>query len=352
MVQRFDEKRLELIGEPLPVAERVGSSGIAGYYSITTNGVLAYRSGENIQISQPEWFDRQGKVLGRTGEPSIYFGVALSPNGTQVALANNSASFSSDLWLIDLARGTNTRFTFGQGYNFLPIWSPDGSRIIFASDRGGTGDLYQKLVSGVKDEEVLLKSSNPKYPTSLSGDGRFLLYTALDPKTNCDLWVLPLQGDRKPIPLLQTNFNEFDGHFSPDMRWVAYVSDESGKNEIYVRGISQQSSGGAPLETVGKWLVSKGGGTGPRWRGDGKELYYRALDGRVMAMQVATDTAFKAGTPEPLFQTPPDVKTLFIPIPYWDVTSNGSRFILWTQFTENTSTPFTIVLNWPSLLKK
>src|SRR5208282_1505365 len=209
------------------------------------------------------------------------------------------------LWLVDFSRGTSTRFTFGPSSGRRAIWSPDGHRIIFASNRSGVFDLYQKQASGVKDEELLLKSSEDKYPTSLSRDGHFLLYQASDPKTTkTDLWVLPLEGEKKPLPFLRTEFSNYDGQFSPDGRWIAYVSDESGRNEIYVRTFSPDSAAAAS-DTGGKWLISTGGGSGVRWRGDGKELYYLAPDRKVMAVEIAANLVFRAGVPKALFQTPP-----------------------------------------------
>jgi Tol biopolymer transport system component len=231
----------------------------------------------------------------------------------------------------------------------MPVWSPDGSRIVFSAGRDG--NLYQKLASGAKDEELVLKSSGFKWPNSWSSDGRFLLYTEQNPKTKFDLWVLPLEGDRQPIPFLRTEFNEGDGHFSPDMRWVAYTSDESGSNEIYVRGFSQGS--GASSDRGGKWQVSVGGGTGARWRKDGKELYYRAPDDKVMAVDVTAGAVFQSGTPKPLFQAPinPDEEAMGSKLfSIWDVTSDGNRFLLATPPEEKT--PFNVVLNWQAGLKK
>jgi Tol biopolymer transport system component len=254
-----------------------------------------------------------------------------------------------DIWLIDPARGTNARFTFVQGINALPVWSPDGRHIIFASSREGTFNLYQKVASGIKDEEVLLKSANPKYPTSWSSDGRFLLYTAVDPKTKDDLWVLPLEGDRKPMPFLRTEFNELDGHLSPDMRWVAYTSDESGNNEIYVRGFLKAS--GTSSDTGGKWQVSQGGGAGPRWRKDGKELYYLAPNGDVMVVQITAGTVLQLEKPKALFHAPPLAQSA-LPISSWDVAPDGNRFLLSRMAAEATPSPFTVVLNWQAGLNK
>jgi Tol biopolymer transport system component len=255
------------------------------------------------------------------------------------------------LRLLDFARGTNTPLTFSSSSNVYPVWSPDGSRIIFASNRDGAFDLYQKEASGVKDEEPLLKSSDDKLPTSWSSNGRFLLYSPQDPKTKYDLWVLPLEGDRKPMPFLRTEFNEVDGHFSPDMHWVAYQSDELGNNEIYIRVFSTNS--GASSETGGKWQASVGGGTGPRWRKDGKELYYRAPDGKVMVVEVTAGTVLQPGTPKPLFQAPSNLDTfLTISLPSWDVTSDGNRFLLMTPAAGGKQAPFTVVLNWQAGLKQ
>jgi Tol biopolymer transport system component len=352
--QAFDDKRLELAGEPVPVAEQVDFDRAGGFFSASTNGVLAYRSGGAGQLVQATWFDRQGKVLGTAGEPGEFVTwLSLAPDEARAAIGlfnGLKASSHADLWLLDFERGTNTRFTFEQGRNDAPIWSQDGGRIIFASKRDGAFNLYQKAASGVKNEELLLKSSEDKYPTSWSRDGRFLLYTLIDPKTKGDLWVLPLEGSRKPIPFLRTEFNECDGRFSPDMRWVAYTSDESGSKEIYVQGFSQ-SSGGTLSEMGGQWLISKGGGIGARWRGDGKELYYCAPDGKVMAVEVTAGTVFQAGPPKPLFQaqfaiTPRE-------LPSWDVTSNGNRFLIAKPVVaEGTPSPFTVVLNWTALLKR
>jgi len=160
-----------------------------------------------------------------------------------------------------------------------------------------------------------------------------------------------MEGDRKPIAFLRTKFNEFDGHFSPNMRWVAYVSDESGRNEIYVRGFSHVPD--ASSETSGKWQVSEGGGIGPRWQRDGKEIYYRAPDGKVMAVENTAGTTFRSGTPKPLFQAPSTgISILNIPLSQWDVTSDGNQFLLPTLTHAPAQAPFTVILNWQARIKK
>jgi serine/threonine protein kinase/Tol biopolymer transport system component len=354
MAQRFDERRLELVGEAVSVAEGVGSFRDTGYFAASANGVLVYKTGAGVW--RVTLVNRRGEVIGTAGEPGDYPNFALSPEGSRAAVTRQeviSSAFGSDLWLLDFTRGINTRFTFGRGNNRSPVWSPDGSKIIFSSNRDGVFDLYQKAASGVSDEEPLLKSDEDKHPTSWSHDGRYLLYTSIDPKTKYDLWVLPLEGDRKPVPFLKTEFSESDGSFSPDMHWVAYTSDESGKSEIYIRSFTKAS--GATSETGGKWQISVGGGSGPRWRGDGKELYYRAPDGKVMAVEITPGTAFRSGTPKPLFQARPDEGAVLrtgYSVSNWDVAPDGTRFLLSTPAKESSPTPVTVVLSWTSLLKK
>jgi eukaryotic-like serine/threonine-protein kinase len=357
MAQPFDENRLEPTGEPMPLAEKVGSFMAFGFFSASTNGILVYRSGSAGQINQLTWFDRQGKVLGKAGESGEYWGLSLSPDGTRGVVSwLNPAQLplSIDLWFLDFVHGTRTRFTFGEGNSQSPIWSPDGSRIAFISNRDkGFYNLYQKPSSGVKEAEVLLKSSAEKDANSLSTDGRLLLFTSQTLNTRADLWVLPMVGDRTPVPFLRTEFNEFDGHFSPDMHWVAYTSDESGSNEIYVRQFSE-APGGSFATEEGKWMISKGGGTGPRWRGDGKELYYRSPDGTVMAAELSSGRSFQVKMVKPLFRASVVSLKLFGSYAYfyWDAMRDGNRFLIPMPLTDITSSPFTVVVNWTSLLKK
>jgi eukaryotic-like serine/threonine-protein kinase len=355
--QGLDEKRLELVGQPAPVVGHVGTYANIGLLSASTNGVLAYlgSSKEKEGETQISWFDRQGKPQGAWEKPGLYRQIALSRDGRRAAVGSpksgQNLGNNIDLWLIDFAGGTNTRFTFGQGNNDLAVWSPDGRNIIFNSDRDGVNNLYRKVADGTRDEEALLKSSYGKVPTSWSRDGRFLLYTAFDPKTNADLCLLPLEGDRKEIRIVNREFNEFDGRFSPDMHWIAYTSDESGSYEIYVRGFSPPVSGKWPY-AGGKWQVSTAGGSGPRWGKDGKELYYLAPDGEVMAVEVGTGLVFQTKTPKPLFQPPPMPIFGSLPFRAWDVSPDGSKFLFTTSGTETTQTPFTVILNWQARLKK
>jgi Tol biopolymer transport system component len=300
MSQQFDSARLELNGQPVPVAEQVWiDSYMAGLnaFSISENGVLAYRSGGS-QEAQFVWFDRNGNKLSAVGPPGRrYAEPYFSGDEKQIVFRIVNSSGISDLWTMDLAGGNMSRFTFDPSDDATAVWSPNGERIVWSSNRSGAYDLYQKPASGAGKDEPLLKSTTAKWPDDWSLDGKFILYENVDPKTKYDLWVLPMFGDRKPLACLQTEFNETHARFSPDGRWVAYVSDESGRAEVYVQSFPA---------TGGKWQISSGGGDEPLWRRDGKELFYVAADGKLMAAEVnQSASTFQAGVPKPLFVSLP-----------------------------------------------
>lgn len=247
-------------------------------------------------------------------------------------------------------RGTRTRFTFRQSEGSPPVWSPDVSQIIFAAGGSSRDTIYERPASGAGDErELFTKPGEIKIPTSWSRDRRFLLYhTALVPKTGSDLWILPLEGDRKPRLLLGTDFNESYGSFSPDGRWIAYISNESGRNEIYVRPFNASGSEG-PSFGEGRWQVSRDGvaAATPKWRNDGKEIFFPSPTGSSpMSVPVSTGgTAFQAGVPRQLFTSPPNQG--------WDVTPDGNHFLmLASPVQQDIQTPITVVLNWQGDLKK
>ena len=350
MTQPFDAGRLQLTGEPTAVAEQLGTSGFHGFFSVSPSGALAFRIGAQAAGFQLTWFDRQGKTQGRFGDLSPDQGIALSTDGTRAAVRDTFPNQRGDVWTLDFARGVRTRFTFRQTPGSPPIWSPDGSRIAFAA--GNAEDtLYEKASSGAGDEKELLKKPGEiKAPTSWSRDGRFLLYNTFNvAKTLQDLWVLPLEGDRKPVLLLGTDFQEREGSFSPDMHWIAYTSTESGRAEVYVRPFTASGasgSSGAPSLGEGKWQVSKDGGALAKWRADSKELIFRAPNGSPMAVDVSTTgAALQAGVPKQLFALPPNVGE-------WDVTADGKRFIVGVPPVQQTAqTPITVVLNWEAGLK-
>ncbi|MGA9883919.1 MAG: protein kinase, partial [Candidatus Acidiferrales bacterium] len=345
MAQPFDARRLKLTGESVPVAQQVASLRDGGFFSASANGILVYRTGNSGAPTELTWFDRQGKILGRAGEPGDYLFSALSPDGSRAVV--NRLGESPALWMVDFSRGTNTRFTFGSTEGRFPMWSPDGKRVIFASNPSGIYDLYQKAANGAAGEELLLKSNENKAPTDVSRDGHLLLYNSAE-KAKDDLWVLPLQGDKKPFPFLRTGFSEGDGHFSPDGHWIAYVSDESTRDEIYVRPFSPDSSAADASGAGAKWQVSYGGGLEPQWSADGKELYYLTLDWKVMEVGVTTSPTFQAETPKLLFQASQQSTD-----GVGAYTIDGKRFLfLAPEESSQDQAPFTVVLNWQALLKQ
>lgn len=345
--QPFDEDRLELSDEAVPVAEQVQfdlSFGKAAF-SLSENGLLVYQTGTVVGGRQLVWFDRSGKRLGTLGKYGEYFTPRLSPDGKRLAIdLIDPQSRNFDIWLGDIARDVWTRFTFDPEIDRDPVWSPDGSRIVFRSDRKGRFDLYQRSSSGAGSEDILLESAADKLPSSFSLDGKFLAYHAGNPKTLNDLWIIPVnlqevKGDRQPTLFLQTDFNETFGVFSPDGRWMAYSSNESGKSHVYVRPFPGPG---------GKYQVSTTGGSRVRWRRDGKELFYLADDNRLMAAEVrAVGGAFEVGQVRPLFAISP-----FLVGGAYDVTADGQRFLVNSVIGEEGSPPITLVVNWQEELRK
>jgi eukaryotic-like serine/threonine-protein kinase len=342
MAQPFDAKRLTLAGNPVPVADRVGSFRDGAFFSTSINDVLVYRAADaDFQIGL---FDRRGTQAGRLSEPAAFRATALSPDGSRAVTSRTDPQDGSkaDLWLFDLSGGGATRLTFGGRLVEHPVWSPDGKRIAFTVNNNS---LYQKLASGEGEEKELARSNSAGLirATGWSPDGRFLLSAVAEASTTLiDLLVIPTDG-RKPVPFLQTRFIEDQGRFSPDGRWVAYVSDQSGVTEVYVRAFTADFSGGS-ASTGGTAPVSRGGGTAPRWGGDGKELFYLAPDGKMMTVEVTAGPEFRGGTPTPLFQTPSGAIV-------GDVSADGKRFLLATPAGASHSPPFTVVLNWTAGMK-
>jgi Tol biopolymer transport system component/predicted Ser/Thr protein kinase len=347
MAQPFDARRLVLAGEMFPIAEQIQTQPVNPPYAIfsaSENGVLVYQTGRSAAGSQLMWYDRTGNQIGVLGDPAQYSDVELSPDGKRASVSIlDPTGKGRDIWLYDVTRGLRTRFTFA-GEEMASVWSRDGSRIVLNARRKGHLDLYQKASSGAGAEEVLFEDNQDKFPVSWSPDGRYILYLSIRPgtggsSTGYRLWILPLLGDRKPHPFLDTQFTENPGQFSPDGRWVAYWSDESGKNEVYV--VPFPGPGG-------KWQVSTGGGQAPRWRQDGSEIFYVSPDNKLMAATVnGKDSSFEVGAIKPLFATRPGG-----PRNWYTVSPDGQRFLINTAPEQATVEPLTVVLNWTAGLKR
>jgi eukaryotic-like serine/threonine-protein kinase len=341
--QPFDAEHLRVSGEPVAVAEGVTAAGGLSYGNFSvTETTLSYWGGTAEQNSQLVWFNRQGKSLGAVGPTGFYHSPWLSPDEKQVVVESRGAEGQNrDLRLLQLLSGIPQRFTFHPKDEACPVWSPDGSRIAFAAHRTGYFELYQKPSSGAGDDELLLETRTSKTATDWSLDGRYIVYMDILPKTKFDLAVLPLFGSRRPQPFAPTEFNEKQGRLSPDGRWMAYASDESGRYEVYVQPFPA---------TGGKWQISIGGGEQPSWRRDGKELFYVGEGQKLIVVTVdASSPTFRASTRRELFQ-------MHSPVNIWTrneyaATPDGQRFLVNTLVESSASSPITVVINWSAGLK-
>jgi dipeptidyl aminopeptidase/acylaminoacyl peptidase len=345
--QSFDVASMEVSGDPTPVAEQVAiGTNTGGAFSVSENGVLVYRSGASTTgIVQLGWFDRSGKLLETVGPPGMYRGVELSPDGRRVAVHRHDGT-GGDLWLLDLERrGTLSRLTFDASQdNASPIWSPDGRRIVFGSERNGKWGVYEKSANGTGTEQLLVESDLPKMPMAWSRDGKSVVYWVQDPKTGGDQWVLPLGAEKKPLPLLQTQFQEGHPQIAPNGKWIAYQSNESGRAEIYVRPFP----GGD-----GKWQVSTAGGTFMRWRADSAELFYLTAGSLGKLMSVNVNTAgptFEYGDPIELFDSGYINFQHGLNYHTYAVSPDGQRFLIPRPESalegDAPPAPITVVTNW------
>jgi serine/threonine protein kinase/dipeptidyl aminopeptidase/acylaminoacyl peptidase len=338
MAQPFDADTLTLKGQMFPVAESVGR------FSVSQNGALAYMAGSPPSRQELLWVDRSGRQLGVVAAAAEYRSVRLSPDEKSIAF-DRIEEANTDVWVLDLVRGVPSRITFDPAQDNLPIWSPDGLRILWPSRRGGNFDLYIKAASGTgQDEKLITMGTTNGWGTDWSRDGKFVLYQRPGDNTGQDLWIAP-QGSgassepQKPFPYLASPFNEANGVFSPDGHWIAYESDESGRPEVYVQAF--------PL-TNQKVRISTAGGTDATWSKSGGELFFLAADRNLMAVPYrATLTTFEPGAGKVLFPLPGNVVRRS-----YAVTGDGRRFLIGKPVDENTSEPITVVINWLEDLKQ
>jgi Tol biopolymer transport system component len=339
VAQKFDAKTLTLQGEPVPMGEDLGTDdlGLASF-SASRTGILVFRGGE-LAGTRLLWVDRSGKETPVVDTAADYRDTSLSPDQTRLVYDVGDGGQRGDLWIRDLARGVSSRFTFDAAGELNPQWSRDGTRIVYTSRAKADGDLYIKDASGTREAEPLLVDADEKYVSDWSPDGRYLLFTSRGSSntTGWDISAVPVDGDRKPFPVVKTQFNELWATFSPDGKYIAYQSNESGRAEIYVHEFP---------EARNKWQVSTEGGTEPHWRGDGRELFYRSGT-RVIAVPVQTGATFTVGSPVPLFQTrfsTATVRSRYRPAP------DGQRFIVLGPLARETEQPPAVVLNWTAAL--
>jgi Tol biopolymer transport system component len=343
MAQRFDLSRLTLTGDAARIAESVAEDFIVfrSVFTASGNGLLAYEAGPTAGGSfKLLWFDRSGKQLAETGTPGEYYSPRISPDGTRLAVSLGGAT-GNNLWVFDLARDIRTRLTFSAN-DLSPAWSPDGKFIAFMSGRGSLIHLYERAADGSGKTTPLLVDRANEYNPVWSSDGRYLIFERSEEAkaSATEIWALPMFGDRKPFPVVRGRFGMTQPALSPDGKWLAYASQESGRPEVYVTPFGRSG---------GRLQVSANGGNWPDWRHDGKELFYVSTDDKIMAAGIAEQgSSLSIGKAQALFQTN------YSGGPGWDydVSPDGEKFLVVSQVAQQASAPLMLVVNWPALLKK
>jgi serine/threonine protein kinase len=333
VAQRFDAGALALRGEPFPIAENlpVGGNGIANF-TVSNDGILVYRAANSIS-NRLVWLSRSGQELSEVAPAADFRAPALSPDGTKIAIRRaDPDSRNLDVWVIDTARGTTTRFTFDPGDDGNPIWSPDGSKIAWSAFRNGEDALWMKSANGVGEEEKVALTGSNGVALCWSSDGNTIFFNAFG-SALYDVLAIDLHGDRKPRTVLGSKFSEGRAQLSPDDHWLAYQSDESGRPEVYV--VSYPNGGG-------KWQISTSGGIEPCWSRDGRELFYLSADGRLMTVPIPAGASFNPGTPTGLFRVQTEQsprRNVYCPSP------DGKKFLFLVPAGQN-ETPMTALVNW------
>jgi len=358
VAQPFDPVGGKLGGSPHRIAQQVQQTAFLAMFSASQNGTLTYEPATRAPtVTQLFWFDRSGKRLGLIGVPAIHYDLRLSPDARR--LASSAGGPKSEMWVDDLDRSVRMRLTFDPDSDHgIPVWSPDGRTLLFSTMHGskaGVG-IFRKASNGAGSEELLLASDRPDrevWATDWSRDGRFLLLMKGDmsnPSAEADIWVLPLTGDRKPVLFLRAATGALDATFSPDGRWVAYTSIESGNRDIYVASFDASkflSSSSADTGPAGKWQISNNGGWNPRWRRDGKELFYLGQDNTIFAVETeGRGDSFELGRTQRLFTAPlnPFAST-------FDVAPDGQRFVM-SAAPDEEEAPLVLMSNWPTRLQE
>jgi dipeptidyl aminopeptidase/acylaminoacyl peptidase len=337
----FNARSGEFTGEPRPLADEVGASAVGlADFSASRDGTLVYRT-EGGGVRQLVWRDRSGRELGTVGKPDAYGDMWLSPDGGRVVVDTYDAQADHrDLWIHDLERGVASRFTFDRGADHAPIWSPDGSRILYSSDRNGTCDLYLKEASGTGAADEVFAAEQIVHGSDWSRDGSYAAFITRGEDTGWDIWAMPMDPSGEPFAVVRSEFREVRPRFSPDARWIVYQSNESGRDEIYV---TQFPGPG------GKFQVSTDGGSEPHWSADGREIIYLDNTQHLVSVAVEIGETFRAALPETLFEArlfPRIQRSRFV------VTPDAQRFLVLSPMGTQSQPPTVVVLNWHANLQR
>ena len=343
----FDPVRGEFTGQPRAIAEGVGTGR---WWSASTNGLLAFRQNFGTQY-QLAWFGRDGRVLGTAGDLGQLSAPRISPDQKTIAFTRTSEQ-NRDVWTFDVARNTAARFTFEPGSDEFPVWSSDGKNIIYESQRNSASLLVERPANGV-GAETILSTQTGLSPSGVSRDGHWLV--VIEASSNHSVIMIRSREDANKVVRIQGHETELDGSISPDGRWLLYSTIPSSRREVLVQSVPKEAGGSA--KAVGKWQVSNAGGSQPMWRGDGKEIFFLAPDGMMMAVRVESgENFFRSGASKPLFQTrlefAPRINSEGLYMRQYDVTPDGQRFLLNQHVADASDAPITVIVNWPKLLQK
>jgi Tol biopolymer transport system component len=345
MAQQFNAAKAEIVEEPVTLANDIGAvnSLALAPISVSSTGVLVYQA-----VGQPTrqmvWMDRAGKQIAIAGEPGTWGPPRVSPDGNRAIVAKTGSDGKlAHLWLLDIS-GAAEQISDGPMHEGSPVWSPDGSHVAHFGRQGDAYDIFTRPVQPGAHAELVLKSADRKFPSDWSHDGKYIAYSVEGAGTRLDIWGVAL-GDHKTAPILDTVYAEGFATLSPDGKWVAYQSDQTGRNEVYVQAFDGLNNG-----TKRRWMVSSKGGGLPRWRFDSAELFYMMTDGRVMSVPLhpAADGGIEAGQPQMLFQTRPVPKTWNL----YDVSPDGQHFALNIPLEWTSAAPITVITNWTEKLKQ